>query len=211
MSRYHTRIIIVPVIVDYSKQHGDNGGTRGDQTAAAVLSESYLKLVKQLLNSFSRIVITVDVHDLLILDQSSSTNLDLFDKTRNQWKSSMILEWILRETNPNSYTTILAICDFDAYSNGFNFVFGEAQMGGRVGAIYLSRLRQEFHGHISDSDLFQQRITKEVVHELGHLFRLSHCERRNCVMHFSNSLKDTDFKGYDFCDRCTVLLFNMHQ
>ncbi|MGH9989489.1 MAG: archaemetzincin family Zn-dependent metalloprotease [Nitrososphaera sp.] len=175
------------------------------------MSESYLKLVKQLLNSFSRIVITVDVHDLLILDQSSSTNLDLFDKTRNQWKSSMILEWILRETNPNSYTTILAICDFDAYSNGFNFVFGEAQMGGRVGAIYLSRLRQEFHGHISDSDLFQQRITKEVVHELGHLFRLSHCERRNCVMHFSNSLKDTDFKGYDFCDRCTVLLFNMHQ
>ena len=39
--------------------------------------------------------------------------------------------------------------------------------------------------------LFQQRIPKEVVHELGHLFKLSHCDKRYCVMHFSNSLKDT--------------------
>jgi archaemetzincin len=83
-------------------------------------------------------------------------------------------------------------------------------MVGRVGAIYLSRLRQEFYGHISNICLFQQRIIKETVHELGHLFRLSHCEKRNCVMHFSNSLKDTDFKDYNFCDRCIAMLFNMH-
>jgi len=97
------------------------------------------------------------------------------------------------------------------FDNSTEVVFGEAQMGGRVGAIYLSRLRQEFYGHISDSDLFQQRITKETTHELGHLFSLSHCERRNCVMHFSNSLKDTDFKDYNFCDQCTAILFNIYQ
>ena len=78
-------------------------------------------------------------------------------------------------------------------------------MGGRVGAIYLSRLRQEFYGFISSSDLFQQRTTKEIVHELGHLLKLSHCDKRYCVMHFSNSLKDTDFKGYNFCDKCPTL------
>ncbi|MGA9153980.1 MAG: hypothetical protein WBZ36_25655, partial [Candidatus Nitrosopolaris sp.] len=40
----------------------------------------------------------------------------------------------------------LAICDFDAYSSGLNFVFGQAQIDGRVSAIYLTRLRQEFYG-----------------------------------------------------------------
>ena len=143
-----------------------------------------------------------------MLDRGSTL---LFSKSRNQWNSRYILEWISRKALSNSDTKILAVCDFDAYSNGLNFVFGEAQIGGRIAAIYLPRLRQEFYGHISDLGLFQQRITKETVHELGHLFRLSHCKRRNCVMHFSNSLKDTDFKGYNFCDRCTAILFSKYQ
>jgi archaemetzincin len=201
LSRYHTKIILVPIVVNYSKIHGNNEGRLDDKIA-----ESGPKLAKQLLNSFSIIVITVDVHDSLVLDQSTASNLDLFNKTRNQWKSSMILEWTLREMNPNSYTKILAICDLDAYSNGLNFVFGEAHRGGRVGAIYLSRLRQEFYGFLPDADLFQQRIIKEAIHELGHVFGLSHCEKRSCIMHFSNSLRDTDFKDPYFCNRCNGLL-----
>jgi archaemetzincin len=38
----------------------------------------------------------------------------------------------------------------------------------------------------------------EAVHELGHAFGLTHCEKSRCVMHFSNSLQDTDFKHYIF-------------
>lgn len=135
----------------------------------------------------------------------TTISLDLFDKTRNQWKSGTILKWTLREINPNSYTTILAICDLDAYSNGLNFVF-EDHRGGRVGAIYLSRLRQEFYGFLPDTSLFQQRMIKEAVHELGHVFGLSHCEKRSCIMHFSNTLLDTDFKNPYFCNRCNGLL-----
>ena len=201
MSRYHTRIIVVPVVLEDSKLHGDNEVKPDDEIA-----EFYPKLVNQLLSSFTRIAVTVDGHDPLILDESSTISLDLFDRTRNQWKSSTILRWILREINPNSYTRILAICDLDAYSNGLNFVFGEAHRGGRVCAIYLPRLRQEFYGLLPDTNLFQQRIIKEAVHELGHIFGLSHCEKRSCIMHFSNSLRDTDFKDPYFCNRCNSLL-----
>lgn len=28
------------------------------------------------------------------------------------------------------------------------------------------------------------------------MFGLSHCQTRSCVMYFSNSLRDTDFKDY---------------
>jgi predicted Zn-dependent protease len=47
---------------------------------------------------------------------------------------------------PDTGNKLLAICDFDANSSGLNFIFGQAQIDGRVSAIYLPRLRQEFYG-----------------------------------------------------------------
>jgi archaemetzincin len=131
----------------------------------------------------------------------------LYDRRRKQWISDKILEWLLQNNNPDRNTKILAICDFDAYSGELNFVLGEAHFGGRVAAIYIPRLRQELYVKISDpSKLFEQRVIKEAVHELGHVFGLTHCEKSRCVMHFSNSLQDTDFKNYRFCERCNKIL-----
>jgi archaemetzincin len=130
----------------------------------------------------------------------------LFDKDRNQWKSSNILQWLWNKHKPDKLTKILDICDLDAYSEGLNFVFGEAYVNGRVSVIYLPRLRQEFYGLKADNFLFHQRIIKEAVHELGHAFGIRHCENKRCVMHFSNSLADTDIKAKNFCKRCKTLL-----
>jgi archaemetzincin len=66
----------------------------------------------------------------------------------------------------------------------------------------LPRLRQEFYGLNTNKSLFYQRIIKEAVHELGHAFGLKHCNNPMCVMHFSNSLPDTDIKQNSFCDIC---------
>jgi archaemetzincin len=143
--------------------------------------------------------------------QSSSTTtppMHLFDKARKQWISDSLLDWLLESNNPDSTTKVLAICDFDAYSDELNFVFGQAHLGGRVAAIYLPRLREAY---VSKSDknnnnLFEQRVIKEAVHELGHAFGLRHCQNTKCVMHFSNSLQDTDFKDDKFCERCNKIL-----
>jgi archaemetzincin len=131
----------------------------------------------------------------------------LYDERRKQWISNKILEWLLQNHNPDNNTKILAICDFDAYSGRLNFVLGEAHLGGKVAAIYLPRLRQEFYFNKSDiGSIFEQRVIKESVHELGHAFGLTHCEKSRCVMHFSNSLRDTDFKDYRFCEGCNIKL-----
>jgi archaemetzincin len=80
-------------------------------------------------------------------------------------------------------------------------------LGGRVAAIYLPRLRQDFYVKKSDTNkLFEQRVIKEAVHELGHAFGLTHCENNKCVMHFSNSLQDTDFKDHKLRERCNKIL-----
>ena len=133
----------------------------------------------------------------------------LFDKARKQWISDSLLDWLLETNEPDITTKVLAICDFDAYSDELNFVFGEAHLGGRVAAIYLPRLREEFYVRKSDKNnknLFEQRVIKEAVHELGHTFGLRHCQISKCVMHFSNSLQDTDLKDDKFCERCNKIL-----
>jgi archaemetzincin len=136
----------------------------------------------------------------------------LFDKARKQWISDSLLDWLLETNQPDITTKLLAICDFDAYSDELNFVFGEAHLGGRVAAIYLPRLREEFYVHKSDKNnnknLFEQRVIKEAVHELGHTFGLRHCQISKCVMYFSNSIRDTDFKDDKFCERCNKILAN---
>jgi archaemetzincin len=149
------------------------------------------------------------------LQSSSSTNTTmppthLFDMNRKQWISDILLDWLLESNEPDITTKVLAICDFDAYSDELNFVFGEAHLGGRVAAIYLPRLRDQFYVRKSDknnnNNLFEQRVIKEAVHELGHTFGLRHCQVSTCVMHFSNSLQDTDIKDDKFCGRCNKIL-----
>jgi archaemetzincin len=142
--------------------------------------------------------------------QTSATTMPpvhLYDTRRKQWISDKILDWLLQNYNPDSDTKVLAICNFDAYSGDLNFVLGEAHLGGRVAAIYIPRLRQELYVKKLDTNkLVEQRVIKEAVHELGHAFGLTHCEKSRCVMHFSNSLQDTDFKHYIFCERCNKIL-----
>ena len=130
----------------------------------------------------------------------------LFDKQRNQWKSNDILQWLSYKYKPSKSKKILALCDLDAYSGRLNFVFGEAYVDGSISVIYFPRLRQEFYGLKPDESLFYQRIVKEAVHELGHGFGLNHCKNIKCVMHFSNSLSDTDIKSNYFCNVCKGLI-----
>ena len=127
-----------------------------------------------------------------------------FDPKRRQYHSTKILEWL--KNIPVMDTRILGIVDLDLYVPELNFVFGEADVAHGVCIISLVRLRQEFYGLPKNENLFLERALKEAVHEIGHTYRLGHCGDTRCIMHFSNSLQDTDIKGPDFCPRCKLKL-----
>lgn len=128
----------------------------------------------------------------------------LFDTNRNQWNSPKLLDWFYDKLKPNKDIVILVIMDVDAYSDGLNFVLGEAFPKGGLGAVYLARIKEEFYGLKPNDKLFYQRMVKECVHELGHIFGFAHCPNRECVMHFSNTLSDTDIKQKSFCYNCRM-------
>lgn len=131
---------------------------------------------------------------------------EAYNPERRQHLSSSILRRLRKTLSPRRGERILAICDVDLYVPQLNFVFGEAELEGHFAVISLARLRQSFYGLPENRVLFLERATKEAVHELGHTFGLRHCPDSRCVMHFSNSLLDTDRKEASFCTRCRKLL-----
>jgi archaemetzincin len=122
------------------------------------------------------------------------------NEKRNQYLSTAILRTILKQKEYTPFERILGIVGHDLYVPELNFVFGEASR--KAAVVSITRLRQEFYGLPENKNLFYKRILTEAVHELGHTYGLSHCTNPRCVMFFSNSLLDTDRKGFEFCESC---------
>lgn len=129
-----------------------------------------------------------------------------FYSERNQYLAFPILSVL---SPPKSEARVLGVADVDVFAPGLNFVFGQADIADERALISLHRLRQEFYGLPEDENLFSDRARKEAVHELGHTYGLGHCPNSKCVMHFSNSLADTDLKGWNFCPTCQRKLSNV--
>jgi len=124
-----------------------------------------------------------------------------YNPQRKQYYSTRLLEK-LRKGLPQDTRVALGITTKDLYVPQLNFVFGEAWRHTKMAIISLHRLRPEFYGQERDQELFCSRARKEAIHELGHAFGLKHCPNKHCVMHFSNSIADTDYKTDDFCPAC---------
>jgi archaemetzincin len=122
-----------------------------------------------------------------------------YNSERKQYFSSKLLASLKKSEREER---VAGIADVDLYVPRLNFVFGEADMVSGTAIVSLCRLRQEYYGLAPDEALFLERATKEIVHELGHTFGLGHCPNNKCVMHFSNSLADTDLKEAHFCNKC---------
>lgn len=155
------------------------------------------KLKKELNNVFGCKLYTSSNH---------SITEEAYDPKREQYLASSLIETI-EKSGQIQNERILAVADVDLYAPGLNYIFGEAHVDSGVAIISLFRLRQEYYGLPPDEELFFKRVAKEAVHELGHTFGLGHCSNVKCVMHFSNSLSDTDWKSAAFCSQCRPKLF----
>ncbi|MFB0509380.1 MAG: archaemetzincin family Zn-dependent metalloprotease [bacterium] len=133
------------------------------------------------------------------IDSPIPVNPSAYNEKRDQYYSPIILKQLSKKER---HEIILGVVEVDLYVEGLNFIFGQADIRNRKAIISLARLRQEYYGLKPNQNLFQKRTLTEAVHELGHVYGLSHCLNPQCVMFFSNSLRDTDVKGYEFRKTC---------
>jgi archaemetzincin len=124
---------------------------------------------------------------------------------RGQWSSVAFLESLLSRVPPG-VSRLLGVTERDLYVPVLSFVYGQAQLGGKVAIVSLARLRPEFHGLQEAPAVLARRAATESVHEVGHTFGLVHCLDRHCPMSLSIDLPDLDGKTGTPCAACRALL-----
>jgi len=118
----------------------------------------------------------------------------------NQFNGEDILDILAKIKSENEFNfvkCILGVIELDLYVPDLNFIFGLASYQNKVCLVSTARIYSDIYS------IFLERLIKESVHEIGHaFFGLNHCSNRKCVMAFSNSLFDTDYKNKEFCSDC---------
>ena len=131
-----------------------------------------------------------------------------YDESRGQFDSTQILQFLqrtelVRENGGRlASSTLLAILSNDLFIPILTYVFGEAELNGSVAVVSYHRLQNELYGLPKNRGLLEERLQKEAVHELGHVYGLVHCTDHQCVMHTSTYVEDIDLKTNRFCNQC---------
>jgi archaemetzincin len=152
-------------------------------------------------------VIAAHIDGYLKLSAEILTPLELpaiaFDEIQLQYDAAKILRCF--ESGPyDSYDKVIGVFDGDLFIPTFAYVFGEAKQGGKHAVLSLFRLAKVQKGHFPPSAIVCERAAKVALHELGHLYNLSHCDDKKCLMHYSGGLADIDDIPLYFCRYCNT-------
>jgi archaemetzincin len=88
----------------------------------------------------------------------------------------------------------------------FTHFFGRARHFGSAAVVSIARLDPTFYGLPDDRDLTVLRTVLEIVHEMGHLAGLEHCDDWACIMRFASTVEAIDNRGRTFCLDCAAEL-----
>jgi len=165
-----------------------------------------MKLEVVLLNDISLdLNLLMKALDIFSIELVSIRMKDITEKAYNPIRKQYNAEKILKDLYLDKKEDfLLALTDKDIYVEGLNFVFGLASPYFKSCIVSFSRLRSE------DNRIFKERVFKEIVHEMGHIFGLEHCENKRCIMHFANSIEDVDYRFKGLCEKCLRKLGKTH-
>lgn len=128
-----------------------------------------------------------------------------YDPARRQYDGNRLLKHVNDEYASGNIKAI-GLFRVDLFIPILTYIIGQAVYKGNAGVVSLFRLKNELYGMKRDDKLLIDRLCKEVIHELGHIFGLTHCLSPACVMRSSTYIEDVDQKNSIFCLKCSEKL-----
>ena len=117
-----------------------------------------------------------------------------------------MLDEVLKPRLPKNAVALIAFTNADLWpGEGWNYVFGQASLGDRVGVWSINR----YGNPASDDEAFRRcllRTLKTATHETGHMFSMAHCTLYQCNMCGSNHLPEADRRPLELCPHCLAKL-----
>ncbi|MBL7224369.1 MAG: hypothetical protein ISS72_10995 [Candidatus Brocadiae bacterium] len=121
--------------------------------------------------------------------------------------STYVLDHVLRPRLPRDAVAYIAFTASDLWpGQGWNFVFGQASLRGRVGVWSIHR-NGDPDASPAAFRLCLLRTMKTATHETGHMFSMHHCTLYECNMCGSNHREESDRRSIALCPECVAKLW----
>lgn len=139
-----------------------------------------------------------------VKDVPAKTRINPSTKKR-QLLAPDVLRWLTKRV-PDDAFALQAVTMEDLYPEpSWNFVFGMASLSERVGVQSFARQDPAFFGDAREAgwqNVALRRATWTMVHEISHMFGLTHCVYWKCVVAGSNHQAEADSRPLHPCPVC---------
>jgi archaemetzincin len=195
------RIATPGLLLKPGRRHSLQPGSRSLPPAAAPIAllplgevgEDELRFVDELMGAAFGA-------DTLVLD-AMETPRHAYSVPRAQYDADVLLDELFARF-PERSLRVVGVTQADLYVAGRTFVFGYAHLSDGVAVYSSARFREEFYGRKRDLGRQRLRVSRALIHELGHTFGNPHCIDPNCVMHPVTHVETLDALAPWYCANC---------
>jgi archaemetzincin len=215
-----------PLPGDWLAEHAEAGQTyrefRAGQRARAIDSFDTIRVVPiGPVNDGQRAVLDITIEfmrpffglsllldpPVAITDIPPEAQRETTPATPRQLLTSYLLAHPLAARRRAKDAAVLGITAMDLWPGpGWNFVFGQASLGERVGVWSMAR-NGDPDGAPALRQLCALRTVKTATHETGHMLGIRHCIAYKCGMNASNGIDERDRQPLEFCPECQAKLW----
>lgn len=142
----------------------------------------------------------------VVILEGSPLPAHAYYKPRNRYRADTLLKYLLKVC-PSNVNYILGLTHKDISCTNGEYadwgIFGYGYMPGKSCVVSDFRLK----GNIKSTTHFHERLSKIVLHELGHNLGLDHCTSKNCFMQDGEgTIKTVDAEPKKLCSKCSLFL-----